>query len=412
MNLVIGMADRDAATYLVLARADLLTERPTLLDQDVVTIGRLSDVRAVDPPNTIIVRWADLGVVDLMARTVDGSRRAQQVATGDALFESLLPGFPLAALTRQITADGPIQPATPLLYAIHAGQALHLYSRVEITADDVCFLRTATVPAPADGLDNLDWLRAAFQTHAGLAPTLNSYQCYFRKAFPGQELEHKYTLPDHAPIWTLAADTHHRVHAGHLPGFTLKYHDELQTWDYLNHLFDIDEPATERGYVSFIPSITTPGWRMKRKWFTTDSFARREQLTDLPPIDGSLDDYVHDVLRLQARRLPTFRRIRYDVNVESLSTGHYYGVFFDRCHLTEQPTQAMSQCEVEYCNSRTTRPPDEAEVLSEIERVAIWVGTILDDHNLPTTRSHYSKLSYLRDAVAGRAGARAPHAGV
>ena len=276
-----------------------------------------------------------------------------------------------------------------------------------MAADDACFLHITTTPASSRALDNLAWLHTALKVHAALAPSLNSHQCHWRKAFPGQELEHKYTLPVDTPIWTLAAETHRGVRSGHLPGFVLKYHDELQTWDYLNHLFDIHDPPTERGYVSFIPSITKPGWLMKRKWFTADSFARREQHTNLPPITGSLDDYVRDVLHVDAQRMPTFRRIRYDVNIESLSTGSYYGVLYDRCHLTEHRAEAMCQCEVEYNCTRTTRPPGEAEILDEMNTLATWVETILAHHGLPVARSHYSKLSFLRDAIARRSEQRA-----
>jgi hypothetical protein len=215
---------------------------------------------------------------------------------------------------------------------------------------------------------------------------------------PGQELEHKYTLPLDTNIWDLAADALGLLQHSDLPGFVLKYHDALQTWDYLNYLYDIRSPEPERGYVSFIPAATHEGWRMKRKRFAADAFARREQLSDLADVTD-LDAYVREVLQLDAQRLPTFRRIRYDVNVESLATGHYYGIFFDRCHLTAKPTAVMCQCEIEYCRSRTTHPPDEATILTEIDQVADWVENLLARHRISSERSHYSKLSFLRQSV-------------
>jgi hypothetical protein len=84
----------------------------------------------------------------------------------------------------------------------------------------------------------------------------------------------------------------------------------------------------------------------------------------LPEV-GDLDDYVRDVLKLGARRMPTFRRIRYDINVESLATGNYIGIFFDRCHLTDRPGVVMCQCEIEYCRTRSLLPPPEDSVLTD-----------------------------------------------
>jgi hypothetical protein len=130
-----------------------------------------------------------------------------------------------------------------------------------------------------------------------------------------------------------------------------------------------------------------------------DSFARREELSELGPIPTSLDVYVRDVLGLRARRMPTFRRLRYDINVESLRTGHYYGIFFDRCHLIDHPTEVMSQCEIEYWSSRTTGQPAEAEILDEMQQVGTWVEALLTEYGLPANRTHYSKRSFLRDAA-------------
>jgi hypothetical protein len=126
-------------------------------------------------------------------------------------------------------------------------------------------IQTSSTPLPATDLDDLPWLPVALEQHAQRAPALNSYQCHWRKAFPGEELEHKYTLPAGTAIWDLAVDTLQGVHDGALPGFRLMYRDEFQTWDYLNHLFDIQKPEGEQGYVSFIPNALGEGWRMKRK---------------------------------------------------------------------------------------------------------------------------------------------------
>ena len=383
---------------LLLGRADLLSGGPPLRDDDVITLAQPATTGPAAGANTVVLRWADLGPLDLTVQTVDGRHRLHGRCAGGDLFDALRPGPALTDLTTQMAPT--ISPPALLFYiTTPPGQTgLRVYSRVDLSEHDACLLYLDTLPT-SDPPDRLDWLPAALDAHHDQAASLNSHQCAWRKGFPGHEVEYKYTLPTCTDIWNLATDTHRRILTGHLPGFVLKHHDGFQTWDYLNHLFDIHAPAAERGYVSFIPSITTPGWRMKRKWFTHDTLTRREQLTDLPPITGSLATYVADTLQAQARQMPTFRRIRYDINIESLATGHYYGIFYDRCQLTANPDITLYQCEIEYCRTRTIRPPDEDEIMRELQFVAAFSEGVHADHHLAVPRSYYSKLSFLRAAT-------------
>jgi hypothetical protein len=389
---------------LILGRADLLTDSPRLVDDDVLTIARFPCAPAATLPRTVVLRWDQLGPVDLTSRTVDGQRSAHDRLHGAPLYDALRPTPAVRRLAESVARPHVHVGTAPLIYATMTaaddGLAVHPYHRVEAGPDDTCFIRTGDKPLRTTSIDNLTWLQHALDRHTAQAPSLNSHQGSWRKAFPGEELEYKYTLPPNAPIWELATDTLHTVHHGGLPGFTLKYHDEFQTWDFLNHLYEIRQPETERGYVSFIPASSGTGWRMKRKWFTTDAFARREQVTDLEAIDN-LDDYVRDSLRLDAHRLPTFRRIRYDVNVESLATSHYYGIFYDRSQVEATHPVTLCQCEIEYCRSRSTTPPSQAEILAEIDNVADWVQDRLARQGFTTGRTYYSKLSFLRDLASG-----------
>ena len=190
-----------------------------------------------------------------------------------------------------------------------------------------------------------------------------------------------------------------RLRAGGLDGYLVEYRDEFQAWDYLNHLFEVAAPEADRGYVSFIPAADG-SYLVKRKWYGQDALARRERITKGVSLSGSLERYVAEELRLNARRLPSFRRVRYDVNFESLATGHVYGVFFDRCWLRDRPDVVLSQCELEYLRSRTVLPPDEAAVLVELDEIARWLERFLRAQGLPAERGFYSKLSFLRDTVA------------
>lgn len=170
-----------------------------------------------------------------------------------------------------------------------------------------------------------------------------------------------------------------------------------------NHLFDVTGPEHEIGYASFIPTVTA-GFVLKRKWFTEDTFARREELT--PGIDvadpACFEPYLRDELGLQTRALPPFQRVRYDIQCESMRTGHVFGIFFDRCSLLEAPEVVLSQCELEYLRSRSILDHDQGEVLHEMERIDNWLRCHIAARGWATEHSFYSKRSFLRDAITSR----------
>ncbi|MEU6019785.1 hypothetical protein ABZ826_39375 [Streptomyces sp. NPDC047515] len=64
---------------------------------------------------------------------------------------------------------------------------------------------------------------------------------------------------------------------GKLKGCRPEYREEFQIHHTENHLFDVTGPEKEIGYASFIPTVSA-GHVLKRKWFTEDAFARREEL--------------------------------------------------------------------------------------------------------------------------------------
>lgn len=251
------------------------------------------------------------------------------------------------------------------------------------------------MPGGAD----LDWLPNALAALREHAAFLTCHEAGYRNHSPGVELEHKITLRPTTPlatVWDLAAHVHEHVAAGELDGFALLYRDSFQTWDFLNHLFRVTAPDAERGYVSFIPTTTGPDvYLVKRKHFTRDAPARREQLTADIVIPGSLERYVRDTLGVTAHRLPTFRRVRYDVNVESLRSGNVFTILFDRCHLVDRPDVALVQCEIEYAHSRTLRPPGAEDVQADLDYLAARLTRLTEGHRLPTAPEHYSKLTLL-----------------
>ncbi|MGH3939382.1 MAG: hypothetical protein ACRDTG_12240 [Pseudonocardiaceae bacterium] len=395
--------------WLVLGDVRFLTGAFPAASTDIIILVRVSHPLTTEPPNTIVLVWRELGPTHLMARTMDGHHRAVIPCDAGELFDAALPG---PALTRAVTtvsnaagnsAGTPVA-CVPLFYVTATPTTgaveLHVYSQIRFLADDACFLRITPTPLAAESIDDLSWLTTALELHAHQAQYLNSHECHYRKCFDGQELEYKYTLDPTADIWTLAVDTHRRIHAGHLTGFIPRYHNEFESWDFLNHLFEVTEPESDRGYVSFIPMVNGK-YLIKRKWFTRDTFARREQLTTDVDIEGPLDDYLHNMLYLKAQPLPPFRRVRYDINIESTHTGNIFCILYDRCILLDPPNTILCQCELEYIKTRTAFLPRETEVLTDFDHLARWIETLLTDHHLDSHRSTYSKLSFLRDAVAG-----------
>jgi hypothetical protein len=274
-------------------------------------------------------------------------------------------------------------------------------ARVRFHPEDACFLRITEAPLRAGGVQDLSWLLAALDLYRRHGTALNSHDCQYRTCLPGLELEHKYTLPPDADIWALAAQTHLRLSNGDLPGFAPKYRDETQAWDYVNHLFEVTEPEQERGYVAFIP---TAGGRhlVKRKWFAIDAAARREQHIFGVDVDRGYDEHLRRVLGLRARPLPPFRRVRYDVNIESARTGHVFGVLYDRCHLLDASDEVLRQCEIEYTRTRTVLPTAEHDLLHDMETVATWLEACLGEHGPAPSRGWHSKLTFLREAVGRR----------
>ncbi|MGQ0776601.1 MAG: hypothetical protein ACT4NY_19610 [Pseudonocardiales bacterium] len=362
-----------------------------------------------EPRNTIVLAWRELGPTHLMARTMDGRHRAVTPCDAGGLFDMALPGPALTyVVTTVLNAIGkptstPVA-CVPLFYVAETPTTdtmeLHVYSQIRFLADDACFIRITQAPLPVAGIDDLSWLTTALELHTRQAQYLNSHECHYRKCFDGQELEYKYTLDPLVDIWALAVDTHRRLHAGHIIGFMPRYRNEFESWDFLNYLFEVTGPEPDRGYVSFIPMVNGK-YLLKRKWFTQDAFARREQLTTDIAIEGPLDDYLHNTLYLKTQPLPPFRRIRYDINVESTHTGNLFSILYDRCILLDTPDVILCQCELEYIKTRTAFLPKETEVLNDFDHLTRWIETLLTDHQLSNHRTTYSKLSFLRDTVAG-----------
>ncbi|MGH3682621.1 MAG: hypothetical protein ACRDT2_20505, partial [Natronosporangium sp.] len=299
-------------------------------------------------------------------------------------------------------------PLVPLFVLRTRAGELDVYSQIRFLAEDALFIRTTPEPVPAGEVTDLGWVDTALRQHAERFLLLGNHQRYYRRCFPGRELEYKYNLAPRlgesgVDIWSLTALAYQRILDGGLPGYLPEYRDEFQAWDYVNHLYEVTGPPAEQGYVSFIP--TTDGRNLlKRKWFRQDTLDRGESHTYGVEAPDGFEAYLREQLGLapgtQALRLPPFRRVRYDVNFESVRTGHVYGIFFDLASVLGAPEHRLYQCELEYLRSRTAVEPDPDAALAELAELASWLEEFLAGQDFHPPRGYYSKLSFLRDAVA------------
>ncbi|MEN3584896.1 hypothetical protein AAH978_12185 [Streptomyces sp. ZYX-F-203] len=390
--------------WLALGGLHLLNGTAPLAGSDPVVLVELgSPVERDFPSNTVVLHWDRLGPLEPTVRTVDGTRRRTARTSGDELFPGMLPGRELREAVAEVTGRD-TGPLVPLFYITADGDRAHVHGQIRFLAEDACFVRITPEAVDTAGVEELAWLPEAVRLHGERFLFLNNHQRYYRKCFGGKELEYKYTLTPPVDSWTLTVELYQSLLNGELPGYIMEYRDEYQAWDYLNHLFEVTGPTeAERGYASFIP--TTDGKHLlKRKWYTEDAFDREESHTyglDLTD-DGGFERYLRDELKVEAVRLPSFRRVRYDVNFESVRTGHVYGIFFDHCSLVEARDVVLNQCELEYLRSRVAVEPDEAEVLAEMEEIAGRLEAFLRERGLSDQRGFYSKRTFLKDAVASR----------
>ncbi|WP_328744912.1 hypothetical protein OHT57_05590 [Streptomyces sp. NBC_00285] len=389
---------RDGQAWVVLGGVHLLNGSKPWADADPLVLVRVDPLEEARPSTTVVVDWADLGTCEAVALTSDGHPLGRAPVEGADLFQD---GFAGPALRPLVGSAG--SALVPLCYlSEHPGGGYHAYAQIRAHIEDACFVRSTEAPVGHGPVDELRWLKPMLTAHQHHELMVGNHHLYFRNHFKGTELEYKYTLDPAPDIWEAGLEVLRALRAGELPGCRPEYREDFQIWYYDNHLHDVLGPESERGYASFIPS--TDGKNiLKRKWFAEDAFARREELThkvDVPP--EGYADYLKDELGLTVRALPPFRRVRYDVQCESVRTGHIYGIFFDHCRLLDAPDVVLSQCEVEYLRSRNLVPHEEGEVVAEMDRVDAWVREFLAERGWAKERSFYSKRSFLRDVVAAR----------
>jgi hypothetical protein len=259
----------------------------------------------------------------------------------------------------------------------------------------VLFARAAELTAsPADSIASL--VCRALDRCGDLNDRIASEWMAYTTHEAGTEIELKFTLTGNRTPWELATHFAHRTATGALTDFIPDIGNELQRWHFHQHTFEITAPPEARGYLAFMPDPNGTHL-IKRKTFSHDDLRRHEDFRNLVPIaDGTLAAFISDEYPdLKTRRLHSFNRTRFDVNLESTRTGDCFGIEIDEVVLPETGA-VLRQAEIEYHRTRvhlgmtpTTLDPELDRLAGIVQRELLTVGE-------PADQSYYSKLSFLR----------------
>jgi hypothetical protein len=216
---------------------------------------------------------------------------------------------------------------------------------------------------------------------------------------PNTEIETKLALSGRLSPWALATRLSRLVGTDALPGFIPDLGNEMQRWQSYQRTWEVLAPLEEAGYLALL-YYGSGGYALKRKRFQEDGLRREETFRfDLDVPDEGVNEYIRSLYPdLQLRTLPAHRRSKFDVNVESTRTGHFYGIEIDEIVL-ENAAARMSQLEIEYHRSRIHDGLDRSSIEAELLRLTELVQQLVTDLGERPEVTFYSKLSFLRDMV-------------
>lgn len=287
----------------------------------------------------------------------------------------------------------------PMTIALVERGQVRLYRYLQQAEHGALFLAYFDAPWSSGYSSWKQWIGLLGAGHVRLRmawPLFND-DCWFTKWRADVEMERKFTFTGLPDTWLLVNSLYEEILQRRMDGFIPELDRDFQVFDYESHVYEVSGEQQEAGYVSFIPQADGR-MTVKRKWFVQNTEIRRETVIGNQELtlDG-IDAYAASMTRATLRKMPVFRRKRFDVNFESLRTGNIYGVYFDICR-TESPLNAFSQCEVEYCRTRTLWPL--REVIAEFEVAANYTADFLARKGIDFRHDTFSKLDFVRQSSA------------
>ncbi|MGB7605704.1 MAG: hypothetical protein WBL93_09530 [Lutisporaceae bacterium] len=289
--------------------------------------------------------------------------------------------------------------------------SIYMYSQLRYSEQDIIFIRTGyenafyiedkTCTVIDNSLCDVKLMQVpsniilekCIELHNNNSVFLGNHQCYYRKENSEFEIEYKFNMEKPADPWNLIMGIYREIKDGLLPNYILEYKDEFQKWDYYNHLFEVTGPEQEIGYISFLP-LTNGKYTIKRKFYKEDQLKRIETHTRNVEVPTTPEDYLKEHYNVQYKAYPPFRRVRYDINLESLKSGNVFGIFFDHISVEEKDNILM-QCEIEYLRTRSLFSND--LFMEELNEVLEWTKNFFNKNNVKYNETFYSKLSFMRD---------------
>lgn len=212
------------------------------------------------------------------------------------------------------------------------------------------------------------------------------------------EIELKLTLLEHSSPWEIACGLTDAVQDRRIRGFIPDLGNEFQRWAYEQDTFEILAPEDKSGYVAFMRDADG-SYVVKYKFFSEDALRRIEKFDEGLRIEREeFVDYIKSAIKgAQVQPLPHLVRTRFDVNVESAATGHFFGLEMDE---VRAGGKVLQQLEIEYHKTRACYGADASRIDSELSRLGDEAEGLLDEWGIKVKRGYLSKLSFLKEIAS------------
>lgn len=298
-----------------------------------------------------------------------------------------------------------LQGGMPLFAAVHGPEGWRPYTQTAFTPKRSLLLALdgpPLVPGHPDDPQTLQqWATDLTCRHRQAGPQATNHQRWFINARPDEEIEHKFTLTGgRCNTLELALGVLHELQTGQIPGWVPEYgnNDGFEEWNFLNHLVAFDAPD---GHIAFIPAVNGT-WIVREKWGPpAGRRIRPEKLTSgvvLGP-DPDLESEAWRMYQVKPAWRGGYRRIRYNVMLESPRTGHIFSIMFDHCVDLDGNRPDLRQVEVEYVRSRTLRSNPTQALMEQFDELTVWTRNYLRNR-VNAVEDQLAKIGWLRPAAA------------
>ncbi|GAA1619323.1 hypothetical protein GCM10009789_86350 [Kribbella sancticallisti] len=304
----------------------------------------------------------------------------------------------LLRLSRTAEAGASLVPVPLLLIGVRQGARTvrsSYFACTRVRRSGTSWVRIGEVERASVVLEEL--IAPGLELLAGERREISSELHQFTNFHKNTEIEVKLTLTTETSPAAVADHFVSLVERDGLPGFVSDLGNELQRWEYSQTTFEILSPDHEKGYMGFVAQADGT-YVIRHKTFPQDTLRRREVFhRGIEAEPSGFEGYLAATFpEMRFRRLPAFSRSRFDVNLESTATGHFFGIETDEVVAGDH---VMRQVEIEYHKSRRIPCVNPDDIESELFRLQDLVLAELKAIGIEADAGYRSKLSFLRDLV-------------